>query len=222
MTNTKLDEIIVALQATGLPDQFTPEVSRFVVHLLRQLALGKPVTMEQVQQIAAVQDISAEVVTTVIQQMCERDKQGNVVGLIGLSQNDYVHKFHLKGQMLATWCALDALFLPILLDQTAEVIDQCPVMHTPIHLTVSPHTVEQYQPHSVVVSIVTPQTKMESLASAEGIWMVFCNYVHFFSSAAAASTWFSGKQQPAHFVSVEEAFQIGKVLFGRLVEHVKA
>src|SRR5258708_34902657 len=146
MPNTKLDEIIVALEATGLPDQFTPEVSRFVVHLLRQIALGQPVTMEQVRRIAAVQDVSAEVVTTVIQQMCERDQQGNVVGLIGLSQNDYAHKFRVRGQLLATWCALDALFLPILLDQTAEVIDQCPVTHTPIHLTVKPNAVEPHQP----------------------------------------------------------------------------
>ncbi len=222
MSNTKLDEIIVALEATGLPNQFTPEVSRLVVQLLRQIAQGQPVTMQQVQHIASDQDVRADVVTSIIQQMCERDKQGNVVGLIGLSQNDYAHKFRVNGHNLSTWCALDALFLPILLDQTAEVIDHCPVTHAPIHLTVSPHAVEQYQPPSIVVSIVTPQTKMESLASAEDIWMVFCNYVHFFSSAAAASTWFSEKQQPAHFVSVEEAFQIGKALFGKLVEHVQA
>jgi hypothetical protein len=45
MSNTKLDEIIVALAATGLPNQFTPEVSRLVVQLLRQIAQGQPVTM---------------------------------------------------------------------------------------------------------------------------------------------------------------------------------
>jgi len=222
MRSTKLDEIIVALEATGLPDKFTPEVSRLVVHLLRQIAQGQPVTMELVQQIASDQDVSAETVTNVVQQMCERDPQGRVVGLTGLSQNDYAHKFHVNGQQLSTWCALDALFLPILLNQTAEVLDQCPVTKAPIHLTVTPHAVQQYQPQSIVVSIVTPQTRMESLASAEDIWMVFCNYVHFFSSAQAASTWFSGKPQTAQFVSVEDAFQIGQALFGKLVEHVKA
>ena len=153
--------------------------------------------------------------------MCERDRQGNVVGLIGLSQNDHAHKFRVNGQLLATWCALDALFLPILPDETAEVIDHCPVTKAPVHLTVSPHAVEQYEPHGVVVSIVTPPTRMDSLASAEAIWMVFCNYVHFFSSAEAASTWFTEKQQSTHFVSVEETFQIGQALFGKLVEHVK-
>src|SRR5579859_8083843 len=167
MQNTKVDEIIVALEATGVPNLFTPEVSRFVVHLLRQIAHGQPVTMAQVQQIALAQAVSADVVTKVIQQMCERDQQGNVVGLTGLSQNDYAHKFRVKGHLLSTWCALDALFLPILLDQTAEVIDHCPVTQAPIHLTVSPHAVEQYQPQSTVVSIVTPQTRAESLASAE-------------------------------------------------------
>src|SRR5258708_26482084 len=169
MPNTKLDEIIVALEATGLPDQFTPEVSRFVVHLLRQIAQGQPVTMARVQQIASDQDVYVNVVTSVIQQMCERDQQGNVVGLIGLSQNDHAHKFRVNGHNLSTWCALDALFLPILLDQTAEVIDQCPVTHMPIHLTVSPHAVEQYKPDRIIVSIVTPQNTMESLASAEAI-----------------------------------------------------
>src|SRR5260221_5298764 len=116
MSNTKLDEIVVALEGTGLPNQFTPEVSRLVVQLLRQIAQGQPVTMEQVQHIASAQDVPAHVVTSVIQQMCERDKRGNVVGLIGLSQNEYTHKFRVRGQLLSTWCALDALFLPILLD----------------------------------------------------------------------------------------------------------
>lgn len=212
---------MVALEATGLPDHFTPEVSRFVVLLLRQIAQGQPVTMEQVRQIAADQGVSPDVVTNVIQQMCERDQQGSVVGLIGLSQNDHAHKIRVNGQPLATWCALDALILPILLNETAEVIDHCPVTQAPIHLTVSSHAVLQYEPQSIVVSIVTPPTRMESLASPEDIWMVFCNYIHFFSSMAAAATWFSEKQQTAHFVSVEEAFQIGKALFGTLLKHVK-
>ncbi|MHB8748796.1 MAG: organomercurial lyase, partial [Aggregatilineales bacterium] len=211
-----------ALETTGLPDQFTPEVSRLVVHLLRRIAQGQPVTIEEVQQIASAQEVSAQVVTKVIQQMSERDPQGNVVGLIGLSQNDHAHKFRINGHMLSTWCALDALYLPILLDQTAEVTDQCPVTRESIHLIISPNRVERYDPASTVVSIVTPRITMESLASVEEIWTSFCNYVHFFSSTAAASTWFSERQQTAHFVSVEDAFQVGKALFGTFVEHVKA
>src|SRR5262249_29876147 len=158
----------------------------------------------------------------VIQQMCEHNQQGSVVGLLGLSQNDYAHKFQVNRQQLATWCALDALFLPILLDQTAEVTDRCPVSRNPIHLTISPQRLERYDPDSVVVSVVIPDIRLDSLASVEHIWNVFCNYVHFFSSAQAASTWFSGKPQTAQFVSVGDAFQIGQALFGKLMEHVKA
>src|SRR5262249_9636192 len=145
-----------------------------------------------------------------------------VVGLLGLSQNDYAHKFQLHGQQLSTWCALDALFLPILLDQTAEVTDHCPVTRDAIHLTISPKQVERYDPESVVVSIVTPDIRMDSLASIEHIWNAFCNYVHFFSSAQAASSWFARKVQTAQFVSIEDAFQIGQALFGKLIEYVHA
>src|SRR5262249_9346036 len=127
MSNLTLSETIAALGATGLPDQFTPEVSRLVVHLLRQIAQGPPVTMGQVQQLASSLEVSNDAADRVIQQMCERNQQGSVVGLLGLSQNDNAHKFQVNRQPLSTWCALDALFLPILLDQTAEVTDRCPV-----------------------------------------------------------------------------------------------
>ena len=222
MNSLTLSETIAALEATGLPDQFTPEVSRLVIHLLRQIAQGQGVTMGQVRQLAASLDVPDEVATKVVQQMCERDKQGNVVGLLGLSQNEYAHKFHVNGQRLSTWCALDALFLPILLDQTAEVTGRCPVTKDAIYLTISPKQVERYDPVSVVVSVVIPDIRLDSLASVEHIWNAFCTYVHFFSSAQAGSTWFAGKPQTAQFVSVEDAFQIGQALFGKLMEHVRA
>lgn len=220
MMNEKLSEVIGALAATGLRDQFTPEISRFVVYLLRQIGQGQPILMEQAQRLASSQGVAGDVFAKVIQQFCERDKDGNIVGLTGLSQNNHAHKFRVNGQLLSTWCALDALFLPILLNQTAEVIDECPVTREPIRLVVSPRAVEQYQPASTTVSIVTPATRLETLSSAAEIWAAFCNYTHFFSSPAAAESWFSKKDQPVHFVSVEDAFQVGKAGMGSLVEHV--
>src|SRR5215475_10418694 len=174
MNSLALSETIAALEATGLPDQFTPEVSRLVIHLLRQIAQGQPVRMGQVQQLASSLDVSNDAADRVIQQMCERNQQGSVVGLLGLSQNDYAHTFQLNRQRLSTWCALDALFLPILLDQTAEVTVRCPVTRDAIHLTISPKQVERYHPESVVVSMVIPDIRLDSLASVEYIWNAFC------------------------------------------------
>jgi alkylmercury lyase len=221
MVKTHLAQVVDSLTAIGLRDMFPPEVSRFVVQLLGRVAEGQPVTLAEAQALASRLEVSPDVADKVIQQMCERDNAGNIIGLVGLSQNSYGHKFQVNGQRLSTWCALDALFLPMLLQQTAEVNDQCPVTKTPISLTITPDGVATYQPDSAVVSAVTPQVQAADLSSVREIWMTFCNHIHFFRSRDAAQQWFSGKSQEFQILSVEDGFTLGRILFGGMVEQAK-
>jgi alkylmercury lyase len=221
MANTQLIQVVDSLTAIGLRDMFPSEVSRLVVHLLRRVAEGRPVALSEAQALASQLEVSPDVTDKVIQQMCERDNAGNIIGLVGLSQNLYGHKFRVNDHQLSTWCALDALFLPMLLQQTAEVIDQCPITKTPISLTITPDGVATYQPESTVVSVVTPQVAAADLSSVGEIWMAFCNHIHFFRSRDAAEQWFSGKSQAFHILSVEDGFTLGRILFGGMVEQAR-
>jgi len=109
----------------------------------------------------------------------------------------------------------------MLLQQTAEVIDQCPVTKTPISVTITPEGVATYQPESTVVSVVTPQVTAADLSSVGEIWMAFCNHIHFFRSRDAAEQWFSGKSQAFQILSIEDGFTLGRILFGEMVEQTK-
>jgi len=93
----------------------------------------------------------------------EVDAEGNVVGA-ALTVTPTPHCFRVKGRDLFAWCALDSLFLPGLLDETAEVASSCPSSGEEIRLTVSPGGVEAYSPATAVLTVVIPQ----KLAAAGG------------------------------------------------------
>lgn len=85
----------------------------------------------------------------------EFDDAGDLVGNI-LTQNTTPHRFKVSGRQLYAWCALDTLFLPGLLEQTAEVESTCPVTGVRIWLTVAPDRVENPHPADVTLSVVLP------------------------------------------------------------------
>ncbi len=218
MTSPNLNQIAEALNPSGLPQRFTPDVSRLIIALLRLIVEGRPVPLNQVEQIAVEQGVSSEVANSVIRQMCERDRDGSIVGLMGLSQNHHAHAFHVNGRRLATWCAWDALFLPSLLRMTAEVESRCPATREKIRLTVTPERVETYSPPSTTLSIIIPQTKAASVGE---IWMAFCNHIHFFKTREAAAEWFATRPQKVYFLSPEEGFQLGQMQCGTMLTYAE-
>src|SRR6266446_5900666 len=153
----RLDHLARALREAGLRQAFTPEVSRLTVRLWREIARGDPVSPERVEQIASALDLPQQTAHEVLHKMCERDQDGNVVGIAGLSQNQHPHHFTVNGIRLSTWCAWDSLFLPVMLQQTALVSSPCPTTGETIRLTITPEGVTSYQPASTVISIVIPQ-----------------------------------------------------------------
>src|SRR5258708_6047658 len=134
----RLEHLARALQEAGIRQAFTPDVSRLTVRLWREIARGGPVSPERVEQIASALDIEKQTAREVLDKMCERDGDGNVVGIAGLSQNQHPHRFTVNGIQLATWCAWDSLFLPVMLQQTALVSSSCPTTRETIRLTITP------------------------------------------------------------------------------------
>jgi hypothetical protein len=110
---------------------------------------------------------------------------------------------------LFAWCAFDTLAYPVELHLFAQVTSRCPVTGSSIHLTVTPEQVRDLDPGEAQVSLVVDV----AAGCCSNVREDVCNYGHFFASREAALLW-----QVAHphalILSVEEAYQVGKLVKG--------
>lgn len=189
--------------ATTLSPTLTEGAQSWLWHpLLRLLAHGEPVTIEQ---LAAATGHSSSEIRHALTGLpdTEYDEHGRIVGH-GLTLRPTPHRFTLDGQQLYTWCALDTLLFPALLGRPATVESPCHATGTPVRVQVEPDTLAGVEPASAVVSLVTPQ-QCTSVRSA------FCNKVHFFASPEAAQPWLVDHPD-ATVRPVAEAFTLGHQL----------
>jgi alkylmercury lyase len=184
----------------------TPETAAFQRAILRNIADGKPVSAAK---IAADTGWPVEAVQERFVQMrlggCEFNAEGALIG-VALTQKPTHHHVYVNGQHLYAWCALDTLFIPAWLGQTAKVESTCPVTGQTITLTVSSDKVEAYSPRETVLSIVTKEN------CTPGPQGDFCGQIFFFASEDAAKQWVDGRDGYA-IVPVEEAFQVAQAVY---------
>lgn len=130
----------------------TPEESGLdlavLVPLLRLLASGDPV---EVAALATATSLSAEEIRDRLAAVpdTEYDDQGRIIGQ-GLTLRPTPHRFTVDGQELYTWCALDTLIFPTLLDRAARIESASPTSGEPIRVTVEPAGVTAVEPAAAV------------------------------------------------------------------------
>jgi len=160
MQKQNLDELAEVFNKAGIPPQLSEEQSHVLIEIWRLVAKGKTIPPECTKEIASQHGMSANAVNSLLGSTAEYDSHGNIVGMFGLSQNEHPHRFRLRGYSmstttfhvharLSTWCAWDSLFLPALLNQTAEVKTACPQTGERIRLTISPEKVKDYEPDEI-------------------------------------------------------------------------
>lgn len=179
--------------------QNDPELCRT---LMRLLAEGQPVPMAALARAAgrSVADVAALVRAS---GDVEVNAHGHIVGA-GLTLRPTPHRLQIADRTLYTWCALDALMYPPLLDRTVRVTSPCAASGAPVRLTVTAAGPQDVTPAEAVVSIVTPD-------GSKGIRQGFCNDVHFFRSPTDAHPWLD--QRPdAQLLSVVETYELGRQL----------
>jgi alkylmercury lyase len=134
-------------------------------------------------------------------------EDGAIVGL-ALTLRPTAHRFRVRGNDLYTWCGFDALFLPIMLGEPAQVASTCPVTGTEIRLTVEPDgTVSAVTPATVVVGIVGEE--VTSCCSVAGPDSQICTQMPFFASREAGERWLAGHPGVA-VVDLEDACEIAR------------
>jgi alkylmercury lyase len=184
------------------------------VTLLRELALGQPVTIERLAK--SLNWTTDEAMLVLEKLPCgtiEYDGQGRLIGY-GVTLRETPHAFVVNDQPLYTWCALDALMFPTVIDERAQVQSRCPHTNKPVTLTVTPQGVLSLQPEDAVISLV-------SVAAEGDIRSAFCCDVFFFASRQAGEAWCRDKPH-AHIVSVQEGFELGQQIAHLILDRARS
>jgi len=129
---------------------------------------------------------------------------GEITSFLGITVNETHHRMHINGKTSFTWCAWDTLFIPELVDATAEVRSSCTTTNKSITLTVTPKGVRS-TPADIWVSFLLPDKK----AIKENVTTSFCCHVRFFCSRAAGEIW-AAQNDGTFLLSLDDAFNIGK------------
>ncbi len=220
MTSTSstatVDELVRAYDQLGIPPKFPPQEARVLIGVWRALAEGVPVTPQRVAEIAAGAGMTEGEATEFLKGMSEKDDDGNILGTMGLTQTEWSQiKFNVEGQQLRTWCALDAIFLPLMLNKTAKVEVPSAPSGGPIYLTLGPAGIDSVDPPEAVMSTVVPSiSERAGVQSVEEIWMIFCHHSLFFRSRSEAEEWAAGKESlDISVLSIEEAYEVASRAF---------
>jgi alkylmercury lyase len=216
MANTRVIENFRQLTQDGGLLDYGPERSRLLVRVQRALAAGRPVTNDQVTRFAAAAGIAPDDADAFLRTVTERDEDDRIVGAFALSLNEHPHRFIVDGTRLSAWCAGDTLFLPAVLDRTADVESTSPVSGQPIRLRVSPSGVEEVSPASTVVSMVVVDPEPSQVSSVEAIWGTYCHQIFFFASREEAEEWAVGRPN-IEIMSVAEVQELAQMMAARLL-----
>ena len=193
------------LLARQLAEGLRGDYDVFCRELVRLLARGHPVTPER---LASALHMTAEQVAEVLAALAdlEVDPSGNVVGW-GLTFIPTSHRFLVQEQQFYTWCALDALTYPALLQVVASVESSCPVSGTPVTLSVTPTGIHDLTPPGSVVSLMIP----EQGSACDRGRSSFCTRSLFFRSRREALLW-QASSPTARLLSVADAYQVGRLM----------
>lgn len=183
-----------------------------LVPLLRLLAEGEPVQLPALAAAAGLNEADLSTRLAAVPDT-EYDEEGRIIGQ-GLTLRPTPHRFTVAGEELYTWCALDTLIFPALLDRPASIESVPPTGGGPIRVCIDQTGVTRVEPATAVVSLVDPGHEASIRSS-------FCNQVHYFTSPEDAAPWLAG-HPGAQVVPVAEAYQLATTLIRQFVDRLQA
>ena len=205
MEKTNTDLKALATIVTNSFPRLNMDEQEMAVQIYRLLSRGEPVSVSQVGKTS---NLSSDAAGAILREFTGvfYDEAERIIGFWGLALAETDHRFVVEGRTLYTWCAWDSLFIPRIIDKTADVLSVCPITGRPIRVSVRPDRIETFEPANAAMSFVTPETAKIQ----ENVVQHFCHYVHFFSSQEAGRKWTS-KNGGTFLLSMEEAFRLGRL-----------
>jgi len=137
------------------------------------------------------------------------DAERRIVGYWGLSipgAYNSPHTLRMNGRTLSAWCAWDTLFLPQLVDQTAEIESTSPGKTGTVRLTITPQQVERVEPVGAQMSVLVP----EAQEVQKDVVTSFCNFIHFFPSRQSGESW-AAKHGGTFLLSIHQAHVLARL-----------
>ncbi|HYZ59161.1 MAG TPA: organomercurial lyase [Nitrososphaeraceae archaeon] len=182
---------------------------RIIKKTLQLLANGSPIPPEEIA--IRLQETPDMVISTLQSFGAEFDKDSNNIVGVGLTLVPTPHVYEVNGSKLYTWCALDALIFPVMLNHNAHIESLDPVSGEKIQVTVTPDGVEKVKPESAVVSWVNSSIDPSNIRGS------VCHYVYLFNSPETASKWIA--EHPGKtFYPVIDAFEAAKKIHNKYSE----
>jgi alkylmercury lyase len=179
-------------------------LSRAAIQLLAE---GHPATADALATTTGATHDQIEDLIRGAQALGYEVENGAVVGA-ALTLRPTQHRFQVRGRELFTWCGFDALFIPIMLDEQADVTSTCPTTGVEIQLTVEADgTVSAASPTTTVVGIVGHD--VTSCCATTGPHSDVCTQMPFFASRQAGEQWQAGHPGVA-IVDLDDAREIAR------------
>ncbi len=196
----------VAAYIVGLFPRLNLFEQRLSLELYRFLAEGRPVPRQRLAQRLG---STVETINKTLDAWpgVFSDEQRRIVGYWGLAIPEAYtspHRIMMGDRSLSAWCAWDALFLPQLLGQTAEIESNTPGGFR-VYLRVTPERLEYKYPLDMQMSFLLP----EAAAVEKDVLNAFCHFVHFFPSQEAGQRWVT--RHPGTFLlSIADAHYLAR------------
>ncbi len=161
------------------------------------LAQGRPVSVEEIAEAADTE--TRQVEEAVDAARCERDAQGRLIDLYGMTLTPTLHRLTIDSKILFSCCALWAHVIPKLVGATVQVDSVDPLQRELAHLSVSPSGVESANPPGAAATLAVANQE----AIDTNVGEAFCHQVRHFVSRESAEA-FAAERPTCHAIDVSE------------------
>lgn len=169
------------------------------------LARGKPLAIEEIAEAAGINVKGVE--RAVDAARCERDAEGRLIDLYGLTLTPTPHRLEIDKKILFSCCALWAHVVPKLVKATVQVESIDPIRREVVRLSVSPAGVESVDPAESAATLAAATEE----AIAANVYEAFCFQVRHFISRESADE-FSRALPSCHSVDLSEIQEAADLL----------
>lgn len=205
-----VERLAQSLQKSGLGPHPNTDLNHIGVGLIRELAKGEPLDAPALEAVNEALGGDEATVSRILMGLTERDEEGRIVGVAGLTLAPTKHRYIVGDKTLYTWCTLDGLYMASILGQTGRIETRCPATDISIEVTVHPDGTGTVNPSGVVMSMTVPE-QIFGPRPVSDTRASFCNFVHFLASQEALEQWKPDNIE-VEAISMDDGFALGLLI----------
>lgn len=184
--------------------------------ILRTFADGRRPDVEELVDTASRLDVNVEeaMATLAREDLVHQDPgSGEILVAYPFSGRATPHRVRLSGaREVDAMCAVDALGMPFMLDEEAEIVSRDPLTGEEVWVRIDPGDGVWWEPQTAVVLAGATGASGPSVATC-------CSFINFFASPESAGRYLrENAALRGEMLSITEAVEAGRLIFGNLLE----